>query len=73
MNCPTCRRKLIVSDSRHSTYTIRPSVCARIAYDIGGDNAVGRVRRCKKCEEEYYSVETLEKKKKPKDKENVWD
>ena len=42
------------------------SVCGSIALDIGGDNAIGRVRHCPKCNAKYYSVETLEIEKKPK-------
>ena len=66
MYCPKCKKtKLKVIDSRHSMY-VGKSVCGSIALDIGGDNAIGRVRHCPKCDAKYYSVETLEIEKKPK-------
>ena len=71
MYCPDCKTKLKTIETRHSCYANRKSTCALVAYDIGGDNATGRRKKCPKCKIEYYSVETLEKKK--EERKSAWD
>lgn len=62
MNCPNCKGRLIVKDSRLSDYTDRTHTCSSIAWAEGGENSVGRIRYCTACDDRYVSVETLETK-----------
>lgn len=62
MNCPECNGRLTVTDTRSSDYVGRTHTCSLIAYEIGGSNCVGRIRKCVVCDVRYVSVETLETK-----------